>query len=586
MQKAPCDISIDPEVLNGFIEESLESLAALDSLFLQIERNPQDVSPVHNIFRAIHSLKGNAPFFGFMKMKALAHDLESLLAFIRDGSMRATPAIITHLLTCVDEFKAMLTRLHNGGAEVLNPTHHEALLLTTRKFLDRTAESSLVPETPPVAPVALAQTNTEASAAAPKSSNEPMHKSIRIAEERIDTFLAFVGELIIVGEMLRHLSQRVQNPSSDQRFSRDLFAINEMFSQLSSGLEKAIMSIRKVSLKPLLQKVPRLVRDIAQAKGKQIVVEIVGEDTEIDKSLLDLLDAPLTHMVRNAADHGIETPEQRKIKNKEAQGKITINCREEEKFIVLEVKDDGAGLNYEGLTKKALSLGLINEGQKLGEEEVVNLLFMAGVSTAAEVSDISGRGVGMDVVKRSIESAGGSIKVESHANEGSTFTVKLTKSVTTQIIQGYVVEVGGNSFVLPLERVVEAWRLEPNDVVNVLEQIPCIQRHGGTLPLLDLGAYLGFIDSKPQSKTVPYVRGKEYADKLAVTLVLPNNNVALVVDGVLGIRQLVLKTIEGLELESKILLGGALLGNGSIALVLDTDRLVQLDSSLVQHSSC
>lgn len=553
------DTTIDPEVLNGFIEESLEGLNSLDTLFLQLEKTPDDISPIHNIFRAVHSLKGNAPFFGFFKIKALAHDLESLLALVRDGSIRTSAPLITHLLACIDKFKVMLTRLQQGGPELVDTSKYNSLLERTQKYIKEKDSIALEQNVVPKVDHTKSATTQE-----PTTNNTAQNvaKSIRISEERIDTFLGFVGEMIIVSEMLRHLTVRLQTSEIEHEILRDFTSINHTFSQLSNGLENAIMAIRKVPVKPLLQKVPRLVRDIAQAKGKQISVEIVGDNTEIDKSLMELLDAPLTHMVRNAADHGIESSEKRLLAGKSATGTIKVRCQEDPKFFILEIEDDGAGLNYDGLKKKAVSLGLVKPDHTMTESEIINLLFMAGVSTAAEVSDISGRGVGMDVVKRSIESAGGSISVKSVANKGSIFTVKLIKSVTTQIIQGYVVKIADNFYVLPLEKVRESWKLDPDHISKIFDHVECVQRHNKTIPLIDLDRVL---NSESKNHT--------YEDKLGITVALQENNVAFLVDKIIGTRQLVLKTIDELALNDKFFLGGALLGDGSIALVLDIDKL-------------
>ncbi|MCB0333385.1 MAG: hypothetical protein KDD55_07785, partial [Bdellovibrionales bacterium] len=238
-------------------------------------------------------------------------------------------------------------------------------------------------------------------------------KSMRVAEEHIDTFLSYVGELLILGEMLVYLERRLAGIPGTNEVTSEFARLTESFSHLSNDLQKSLMSIRKVKVKTALQKVPRLVRDIAKNHGKEIRVETSGEEIEVDKSLIEMLDAPLTHMVRNAADHGIEKPDVREERGKEKTGTIFVSVSESEKFINVQVKDDGGGLNYDAIQSKAESLGLVRPGEKLTERQIVDFLFAAGVSTAKEVTDVSGRGVGMDVVKRNIEQSGGKIEVES-----------------------------------------------------------------------------------------------------------------------------------------------------------------------------
>ncbi len=604
------DITIDPEVLVGFLEESREALASLDSLFIELEKHPDDANIINSIFRPVHSIKGNAPFFGLLRLKTLAHEFESLLAVLRGKQIQPSRELFSLLLAGIDEIKAVLSRVGSGQPEVADEAHFNTLIdrakaaasgklaasaagsslklreireildsMNTwnlpdsqiveiqklRALLDESTSSASpaakLPETPPTSP---------GTSVAPKESPQKVtpqkdesSKSMRVPVERIDTFLRFVGELIIAQDMIRHFTSRMEHSHLGSPLIRELATINGVMSSLGTGLEKAIMSIRKVPVRSLLQKAPRLIRDVAAAKGKEIEVRIVGEDTEIDKSLVELLDAPITHMARNAADHGIETPAIREAAGKNRKGTVSISCEETPKDILITISDDGAGLNYEGLTKKARSLGMISSGESLSEAQIVNLIFMAGVSTAQEVSDISGRGVGMDVVKRNIEAAGGLISVTSVPGKGCTFALKLPKSVTTQIIQGFVVVVGGTNFVLPVEKVHESWFLKSDEVTHVAQNGPCISRHDSILPIVDLGEFLG---AGPQKE--------DQLEHLVVTIDVNEKQLALYVDDVIGPRQLVLKPLEDIANQSKLFLGGALLGNGEVALVLDVGRIV------------
>ncbi len=545
------DIFVDKELLEGFIIESLESLESLDSLFIELEKNPSQIEIINPIFRAMHSLKGNAPFFGLMKVKALSHNIENLLVGLREKKFSAHHALINHILSGVDLLRSMLNNIRIGEAELKSAQMID-------EYTKRSQElAELTPDLVPTAPV-IQQAELR--------THEPIEvsKTMRVSEERIDTFLSFVGEIIVVNEMLRHLGTKIEGLGYDKALYKDFSQINELFKGLSSGLEKAIMSIRRVSVKALLQRVPRIVRDVADLRHKKIEVQLIGEDLEVDKSLMELLDAPLMHMVRNAADHGIETPDQRERLGKPTCGSITVSIEEEKGLIHLSVIDDGAGLNYEKLREKAVSLGMIRKDQELGEKDLVDLLFLPGVSTAQEVSEISGRGVGLDVVKKSIESAGGKISVTSTQGQGSKFSISIPTTITTQIIQGFIVQVCEGYFVFPVESVIESWHVPKSELGAILDKNGYITRHGEVLPYFSLGELIND----------PSLTREMGESILMVTLAHRNRRIAMRVDSVIGVRQLVQKELHSRFVNSAgYFLGGAFLGDGSIAFIVDMDRV-------------
>ena len=386
--------------------------------------------------------------------------------------------------------------------------------------------------------------------------------TMRVPEQSIDTFLHYVGELVVVGDMYRHLQARVLADPSLQELARQFRRANETFSGLSNQLQKSIMGIRKVPLRPLTQKIPRMVRDLSQAIGKEVNLEIVGEDLDVDKSLIDLLDAPLTHMIRNGIDHGIETPEARDAIGKDPIGTLKVSFEENSGFIVLSIKDDGAGLNLEAIRGKALELGMIQEGATLEKQDIVNMIFSSGVSTAETVTDISGRGVGMDVVRRAIEQAGGNIGVTTEAGLGSTFSISLPKGVTTQIVGGYLVKCGEHTYVLPMDRVRETFRAKASDLKSVSGRGRCVIRREQVIPVAELNERLGGLEA-----TWPRLG-------LPVVVVEANKRLlALVVDGVLGVHKVVIREMQGLPAEAPSVSGAALLGDGRLALVVDVDEL-------------
>lgn len=415
---------------------------------------------------------------------------------------------------------------------------------------------------------------TPTVAAAPQASVSEQEKSIghvdaqktmRVSEAHIDTFLAYVGELLVLGDMFTYLQARLAGVQHSGNVAADFRRANESFATLSNNLQNSIMSIRKVPLRVLLQKVPRLVRDVTAANGKDIRVEIMGDDVEIDKSLLEVLDAPLTHMARNAADHGIESPEDREAAGKDLQGTVRVSAQESSTDIILSITDDGKGIDRDALRVKAESLGMIAPGAPLTQDDVIALLFRSGVSTAKTITDVSGRGVGMDVVRSNVEGAGGRITVETEPGKGSTFAVHLPKSVTTQIINGFVVYCDSQPFVLPLDRVLETMQVGSHQIESIVGKGRCVIRHGEMLTVVSLHDALNCRrvgDETRDDETLVAVQGQR-------------GRYAIIVDTVLGVRKLVLKTIHGLQTCASFVTGAALMGDGTIALVLDLEDLLK-----------
>lgn len=402
-----------------------------------------------------------------------------------------------------------------------------------------------------------------AQKAAPAKSHG--ERTMRVAEDQIDAFLENAGELLVVGDMFEHLETQLYGMRGVGREITTTFKqANETFAALSEQLQNSILSIRRVSVKGLLQKLPRIVRDVAANKGKDIKLVTEGEEVQVDKSLLDLLDAPLVHMVRNAADHGVETPETREAAGKPRQGIVTLRVEELDEVIQLTVADDGAGLNLKAIQKKAESLGLIGPGQTITERDIIDLMFSSGVSTAAEVSDVSGRGVGMDVVKTQLDEAGGKIEVTTEAGRGTTFTLSLPKGITTQIIQGFRVEVAGQCFVLPTDRIHETVAVGKDALHSVPDKGLFVKLHGDLFPVSVLREELCLGAANHGNDRL-----------LLVNCTSRGRRIAVAVDEVLGMQKVVLRQIEGLPTNSDIIAGGALMGDGSVALVINMDELAR-----------
>jgi len=562
---------MDREVFLGFIDESMESLAEAESAMIALESDPRGMDLIPGIFRAVHSLKGNSAFFGLMHVKTLAHRIEDLLDAVRQKRMQCSRQLIDALLPGLDLLRRMLENVRDGGPELTDPDVLDGTLERLDQALQGKGDAA-----PPAKPLEQpfdhvdAEKKTAARPAAEKAQDSSV-RTLRIAESSLDAFLEHVGELIGIEEMLRYCLRQAGKTDGMGTY-RELKQVVEQFCKVSAALRSGIMETRKVQAKALLEKAPRLVRDVAANKGKQIRVEIKGTDIRIDKNYSDLLDAPLVHMVRNAADHGIETPEERRQAGKSVEGMIHIELTEQENHIRLTISDDGRGLNRTALTAKAMDMGLVEPGRPLSEDDIIRLLFTSGVSTAAEITDISGRGVGMDVVKQAIESAGGQIQVDSSIGRGSVFTILLPKNVSTKIIDGYLVRGRDNiTYVLPLKSVLEAFVTGWNGISTVMGQGRMVSRRDALHPVLDLDTAV-----REGNENAGTSYGPSAGDVTLVLLDIGGKTVALAVADIVGVQKIVVKPIDGLESKNNMIEGAAVMGDGAVALILGVKGLAGL----------
>jgi len=688
----------DPVLLASFLDESRESLDGLESRLVDLDDAQDMRAEVDAIFRPVHTLKGNAPFFGFTQVQRLAHTLETVLDHLRKGRLAPSQALTNELLAGLDGLRGCIDSIQQGGPEVTNEAAFLALLdrltaaaaaqapadawtrldaaiidlethggqsdpsrlalfmqmrqdLATLRgvagsqtpigrqlpegdriaalrqrlaqpltdLLDPAAALAVVADLRAVRAVCRDQTQiglldetlatcsvfldsvgfddllrrhildaigqlsvptatadpqpTSALNRAPEPAterrtrpdSESHAKSMRVSEASVDGFLEHVGEMLVIGDLLEHLQLRISSSTSDHGLIRDVRQAVASFSMLSTDLQRSIMAVRRVQVRGLLQKAPRLARDIAQASGKDIEVALHGETTEIDKGRLDLLDGPLTHLVRNCADHGIESPEQRTAAGKPARGTITLTASSDAEWFSLDIDDDGRGLDLEAIRRKGEALGLVQPGASLDEQTIVNLIFASGLSTAKTVTDVSGRGVGMDVVNRQIHDAGGIITVTTTPGQGTRFSIRLPSAVSTQIVSAFLVRDGTGAFALPLDMVRESFA-ESED--QQLQGPGLVLRQGKVLSVAPLGQILD------QAGTAPTGVSRR---RTLVTLERGGTTLAVSVDETLGVRRLVIRPLYGMtagDLDGRFQ-GAALLGDGRLALVVSPDFLVR-----------
>ena len=810
------DYDIDREMMADFIDESIDSFAIIPGLFVELENHPENLELVEAIFRPVHSLKGNAAYFGLMKIKNLSHELESVLDLIRKNRLAPTKESIDILLAGTDEILGILERTRSGGAEEIDDEHYNALCqkvanlakmdtgspvgavqpeckwtelvdcvsrlkandlfkgTTEGKLINRIAElvtelnpntaiqmapvedaniletirclaledseneealvarigdlwepllaraendqvraiivetradfdlmapkilmddlvremlvemsdqirdmqywgpegsvdgedpittlrrlagpasenmneaqriqevrdvlmlmetrtqsqesarvltkareefelfsanlgfdpmlvealhesadilgklqnwteAARAPEPPPkedevIVPVIEYKAPQEPKAVAPaaqapkpekpketprKEAKEPA-RTMRVSEESIDSFLGYVGELIAVDEMFRYIHSEMVRENTDLQITSAFLRVVNTFTKLSDDLQASIMEIRKVPMKPMLQKTQRIVRDIATSHNKSIATHIQGEDIMIDRSLIDTLEAPVVHMVRNAADHGVEPPEDRVLAGKSDQGNINISVTEAEDEIILTIEDDGRGLNYERIREKAIKLGLLEEDDAVGEERLSDLIFSSGFSTADKVTDVSGRGVGMDAVKRSVEDAGGSIQLSSVVGKGTVFRIHLPKTVGTQILGSFVVSIDQQRFVVPMDRISGSFKAREDMFHSMPDGRVCVRRGDAIYPVLDLEGPVN-------------LETRKLDDGILIVMESKIKPFAFYVDSIMGMQKVVLRNVPWFQAEK--FLGAAIMGDGRVSMIINVASLEEM----------
>ncbi|GJL66572.1 MAG: chemotaxis protein CheA [Nitrospirales bacterium] len=682
---------------DSFFEESAEHVETMETGLLDLEQRPTDLDLLNRIFRAAHSIKGNAGMFNFTAIGEFTHKMENILDKLRNSQMVVTKQIIDLLLQGLDGLKTLLDAARSGDSydhAVIQEIEQQLVLCCNGEPADASLSSAPTPMTQPesssrirvvsifwrplpelfqrgldpaqlfrelqelgtvrsmtvqtdalptleemdaercylawnveveterpindldgvfdfvrdgseltitdgeqdtaqgyktigeilvedgmaspkqiesalAAQKPLGQILVEQSSVTPNQVNQALTKqqhmkkgenaSIRVDTEKIDKLINLVGELVITQSMITDLGEKFT--------MNQLPVLQERIIQLERNtreLQERVMSIRMVPIgATAFNRFPRLVRDLAGKSGKKIQLLMFGEETELDKTLIEAIGDPLTHLVRNSADHGLEGPEERAAAGKPELGTIRLNAFHDGGNICIGVEDDGRGLNKEKILKKAVENGLISDAEQLSDDDVWQLIFRPGFSTADKITDISGRGVGMDVVKRNIEALGGSVKIQSTEGQGSKLTLKLP--LTLAIIDGMTVRVANDNYIIPLISVTESIRPKPADLQTVVGKGEVFNLRGEWIPMIRLYEVFG---TQPEF-TDP-------AQALLVIVEAEGKRVALFVDELTGQQQVVIKSLEENFQKIEGISGATILGDGQVALILDVPGLVKL----------
>lgn len=662
------------QYLDLFIDESKEHLQAINERLLELEKTPEDMSVVNDIFRSAHTLKGMSATMGFEDLANLTHQMENVLDGIRNRRLSVTPELLDVIFEAVDHLEAMISSIVAGGdgtrdvrrtveqlkrieqGEMPNkqaareepPLEHaygefeyyvleqakeqgfsvyeirvrlrdDCLLKAARVYMvfeqlnevgeivkamppvemleeeqfDREFLVTVVSKAPadelqkrlmgiseiddvkvsmlssnepsaesekasaPQQPAAMEQAEAvQAEAEAPeKQTAKQATKTIRVNIERLDMLMNLFEELVVDRGRLEQISRELNHA--------ELTETVERMSRISSDLQTIILNMRMVPVETVFNRFPRMVRQLARELGKKVRLDVIGAETELDRTVIDEIGDPLVHLLRNALDHGIEAPDVRAARGKPEEGTIQLRAYHSGNHVFIEIEDDGAGISREKVLKKAISRGIVSpeEAEHLTDEQVYELIFAPGFSTADHISDISGRGVGLDVVKSTIESLGGTVAVDSRPGQGSLFSIQLP--LTLSIISVLLVQIAAETYAIPLSSIMETALIRKEDVFYVHNQ-PVIDFRGKVVPLVRLKDVFAVPGASDDSETVPAVIVRK-GEKLA----------ALAVDSFIGQQEVVLKSL-GNYLSSVFAISGAtILGDGRVALIIDCNALVK-----------
>ncbi len=585
------------EIIKEFLTESLEGLDQLDTKFVTLEQNPDDRDTLASIFRTVHTIKGTCGFLGFNRLEKLAHAGENLLSLLRDGKLSFNQEIATALLAMLDAVRTMLGevertegdgeesyptlietlhRLKEGGGPAPPPAPPAVEAAPPPAAVDQPVAPQpspspvIAPTAPPPDPKPAPPAVNASVAASPEPAPVIPERlvaaptppaiadgSIRVDVPLLDKLMNLVGELVLARNQILEYTILQENPP--------LQAASQRLNLITSELQEGIMRTRMQPINNIWAKFPRVVRDLALSCGKQVRVDMEGKETELDKSLIEAMKDPLTHLVRNAVDHGVELPAARRSAGKPEEGRLLMRAYHEGGQVHIEISDDGAGINPIRLRNKALEKGLITQERagSMSDQDFRRLIFLAGFSTAEKITNISGRGVGMDVVKTNIEKIGGVIDLESELGRGSIFKIRIP--LTLAIVPALIITSGGERFAIPQVNLLELIRINEEQRGAAIEYVhsnPVYRLRGKLLPIVHLNRELELTPGRSSAVNI-------------VVLQAGQHQFGLVVDQINDTQEIVVKPLDKVLQEVPVFAGATIMGDGRVALILDVLGIAQ-----------
>ena len=587
---APVPIE-DPELAGDFVSEAQEHFDIVDENLITLESEPGDDNALAAVFRAFHTIKGTCNFLGITPVGELAHKAENVLDGLRKGELEFKGPVVEAVFSAQDMLKKLISRLSQAVSQNTDFVPDREMARVDRrlqKILDGEVDTSRA--TPDASPAEqagpteepeeeaqtapgegsstvaspyepaneAAQTQQKSTSRGASQGGTEIKQSMKIDADKIDHLLDTIGELVIVESMVSQSPELQQIKSST--LDRHLGQLNK----ISRSLQDMGMSMRMIPIDATFRKMGRLVRDLSKKSGKKVELSLEGKETELDKAMVEKLGDPLVHMVRNAVDHGMEdSPEERRAAGKPEQGQITLRAYQEGGSIHIAISDDGKGLNREKIANKAIERGIIRSSEDMSDEEVHSLIFEPGFSTSGQITDVSGRGVGMDVVKNAIEGMRGNIRINSVPGRGSTFTLVLP--LTMAIIEGMVVRVGQERYILPLLSIIESFRPSSEDISTVTRKGETVPFRGHLLTLFRLSRLFNV----PDAETDP-------TKAILVVIEHSGRQMALMVDELMGQNQTVIKNLGEAMGNVEGIAGASIMPDGSPGLILDVNGIIKM----------
>lgn len=589
------------EIVESFIIETKEILEKLDLDLVEMEKKPDDDELLNSVFRHFHTIKGTSSFLGLDKLTSVTHKGEDILNKLRKGEARLSSQIMDTLLLAYDKIKMLLWNIEeyqnedvevedtlNALTNLINLLENKDLIADKKTKTVRTKKKTTKSKSEQEESNSIEIQNTdidknlnnsfdqkvETKETEIKSGNEENSKSetakktensIRVDVDRLDELLNIVSELVLGRNRLTQLNSEFAIENEGTKFARDIADVTKQIDIMTNELQLVVMKTRMVKIGKVFNKFPRLVRDLSREAKKQVDIIIKGEETELDKTLIEEINDPLVHLIRNSVDHGIESPEIRKANGKDPKGTLILSAKHEGNNIIISVEDDGKGIDPVEIKNKAISKGLISaeKVKDLSPQEILNLIFLPGFSTAEKVTNISGRGVGMDVVKTNVTKLRGRINIESTPNIGTNIVIKLP--LTLAIIQGMIVTVRDQSLVIPLNTVLEVLRVHKENIYTI-KQNPVIKIRDSVLPLVSIDKILFGENGSDKDKIWQYV----------VVVGIAEKSYGIKVDSLIGQKEVVIKSLGNYFGKIPGIAGSTIMGDGSVVMIVDVNELLHL----------
>jgi two-component system chemotaxis sensor kinase CheA len=588
----------DQELLEGFLTETSELLEKMDDDLVALEKRPQDMELLNSIFRSIHTVKGASSFLGFELLVKITHKTEDVLNRLRKDELRVTPEIMDVILEAGDHIKLLVNDIRNGEiierelGEIIDKllpyiseTAVEASVLTapsgstapssadgsgepavesgevsgTVREQEQGQEAAVVPSPAPSAPAV-------AKPAAARTDDISDNTTVRIDVKRLDDLMNQVGEMVLERNRILQMNLDYQSRENMINFGEEFSKLAKRIDFVTSELQMQVLKIRMIPVEKVFKKFPRIVRNLSRDLAKEVELEIVGEETELDRSVVDEIGDPLIHLIRNALDHGLEQPDERVAAGKPRTGKVVLSAAHEGNQIIISIRDDGRGIDAEKLSRKAIEKGLITEEQLQGmaHKEILDLIFLPGFSTKEKATDLSGRGVGMDVVRTNLRKLNGIIEIRSEVGKGSEFILKLP--LTLAIIQSLLVEVENEVYSIPLAAVLETLKVETSAFHQIAGQ-EVLKLRDTVLPLLRLQRVFGVSEN-----------GGTASQSYIVVIGVAEKKVGLIVSRLLGQQEVAIKSLGKYLAKAPGIAGSTILGDGRVALITDPAGLIEMGS--------